>query len=383
MKNGQDIIGAADEGFEIVIRTNPGYSDTYMVRIGTTGSFQFDKTGGNHIRHVTFQPVGHNNRTTVETIVFAKCYNRELIIENNLFNIPIYGAALILDCKESLDASVNVRRRPGPGLRFAKNTIIGKAIRTWCCVFLPKAGIIVNLHTIVNQSQRIAVIENSFQGEMADAGDFTLGFGSSMDIFRNKVDINNNIGKTRAEEASGRDVPKEGFSLIGHTSGSEEPPLFNLAGNRIRSKNIAIGVEKRIKLALACNHLQAANPWRQPQRQYSLEAVDPLPLAGECERTVGSTSAMVTPTSPTLCQIVNTWTSITGSMINPLSGLDNLDGQLFFDESVCPSVTTPFVAPDGTSSEAGEASTVSTASSTTAVMTGLGVITTLAILLAR
>ncbi|WOG29693.1 hypothetical protein [Endozoicomonas sp. 8E] len=60
-----------------------------------------------------------------------------------------------------------------------------------------------------------------------------------------------------------------------------------------------------------------------------LKAVDPLPWAGECEDNMDSTGAMVTPTSPTVCQIFNTWTSINDSTISPFSGLDSLDGQLF------------------------------------------------------
>ncbi|WP_252178652.1 hypothetical protein [Endozoicomonas sp. 4G] len=361
LKDGQDLIGAADDGFEIVIRLNAGYSGFYMVKVGSFYSFQFGKARDNHIRHVTFQPIGPNNAKTLDSIVFAECYNRKLIVENNRFNISVYRAGLILDCKQSLDASKNVRRQ-GPGLRFASNKIIGKIIKTWYSDYISKAGIIINLDTIVNQSQRIAVIENSFQGDMAKAGGFTLGFGSNMDIFRNRVDINN-LGKTFEEVLSGREAVKEGFSLIGHTSGSEEPPLFNLAGNRISSKNIAIGIEKQIKLALACNHLQAVNPWQQPQRQFSLKAVNPLPLAKECER--------LAPSSLTLCQIANTWTSITGSTTHPLSGLNNFEGQFLFDTEICPA-TVPSAPTEAPTSSAG----------ITAVTSALGIIITLSILLA-
>lgn len=410
LKDGQDIIGAANDGFEIVIKIGSGYYDPHMIRIGMNGNFQFGNVRDSHIRHLTFQPVSPNNTNrTVENIVVGKCYNRSLIVVNNLFHLPLTKAALNLECKESLDASADVRRQ-GPGLLFVRNTIIGKTATRLRVSSIPEAGVFINLHTIINQTQRVAVIENSFEGDMAKAGDFILGFGSSVDIFRNRVDINN-VAKTRREIATGSTVQKDGFSLTGHRDPNVEPPLFNLAGNRILAKTTAIGVDSRIQLALACNHLQAVNPWRQALRQSSLKAIDPLPLAGECKRSVGSTGVTATPTSPTLCQIVNTWTAIagstvgpttsmgttvsptninsstvgsttiTGSTVGPLSGLNNLDGQLYFDPSLCPTVSTPFVSNNGTASDT---STVSVSSAdTTEVMTGLGVITTLAILLAR
>ncbi|WP_257252758.1 MULTISPECIES: hypothetical protein [unclassified Endozoicomonas] len=416
LKDGQDIIGAADEGFEIIISLGSGYYDPHMIRIGMNGNFQFGNVRDSHIRHLTFQPVSPSNTNrTVENIVSGKCYNRRLIVVNNLFHLPLTKAALNLECRESLDASAN-DIRPGPGLLFVRNTIIGKTATRLRDSYIPEAGVFINLHTIINQTQRVAVIENSFEGDMAKAGDFILGFGSSMDIFRNRVDINN-VAKTRRETATGSTVQKDGFSLTGLKDPNVEPPLFNLAGNRIHTKTTAIGVDSRIQLALACNHLQAVNPWRQAIRQFSLKAIDPLPLAGECERSVGSTGVTATPTSPTLCQIVNTWTAIAGSTVDPttimgttvsptnitssavgstaitgstdgpLSGLNNLDGQLYFDPSLCPTVSTPFVSNNGTPSYTSTASdngTVSVSSAgTTEVMTGLGVITTLAVLLAR
>ncbi|WP_257287863.1 MULTISPECIES: hypothetical protein [unclassified Endozoicomonas] len=329
LKDGQDIIGAADDGFEIVIRVDAGFKDLSMVMIDDM--YDFDKTRDSHIRHVTFQPVGPENNVGAFSIIYAGCYNRKLIVENNLFYVSVRRAGLFLSCAGSLDASVN----QGSGLQFANNVMIGKSILYDGSDIVPKGIDIYYAGT--QQLQKIAVIENIFQGEMAHAGDFYLPAGSSMDIFRNTVDINNNmLGKKPLSTRPARF--RDGFFLRGNydTKVNLLPPLFNLAGNRIRSKSTAIGIEGHIKLALACNHLQAANPWRQyppswwwRPKQYGLKAVDPLPLAGECEGTADSTGAVVTPTSPTVCQVFNTWTSIDGSMINPLSGLDSLDGRLF------------------------------------------------------
>ncbi|WP_422137586.1 hypothetical protein [Endozoicomonas sp. ALC020] len=329
LKNGQDIIGAADDGFEIVIRVDAGFRDLSMVFIDDM--HDFDKTRDSHIRHVTFQPVGPDNNVGAFSIIYAGCYNRKLIVENNLFHVSVRRAGLYFSCAGPLDASVN----QSSGLRFATNIMIGKSILYDGRDIVPKGIDIYYAGT--QQLQKIAVIGNTFKGEMAHAGDFYLPAGSSMDIFRNIVDINNNtLGKKPLPTGLARF--RDGFLLRGSydTKVNLVPPLFNLAGNRIRSKNTAIGIEGHIKLALACNHLKAVNPWRQyppswwwrPQ-QYGLKAVDPLPLAGECEGTADSTGAIVTPTSAKVCQVFNTWRSINGSMINPLSGLDSLDGQLF------------------------------------------------------
>lgn len=256
LKDGQDIIGAADEGFEIVIRVDAGFRDPSMVMIDDI--YDFDKTRDSHIRHVTFQPVGPDNNEGTYSIIYAGCYNRKLIVENNLFYVSVRRAGLFLSCAGPLNASLN----QGPGLRFANNTMVGKSILYDGKDIVPK-GIDI-YHAGTQQSQRIAVIENSFQGEMTHAGDFYLPAGSSMDIFRNRVDINNNMpGKKPL--ATGLARFRDGFLLRGNydTKVNLVPPVFNLAGNLIRSKSTAIGIEGHIKLALACNHLQAVNPWRQ------------------------------------------------------------------------------------------------------------------------
>lgn len=98
LKDGQDIIGAADDGFQIVIKLKPSYKEKFMIRVGTRDNFQFEKTKSSHIRHVTFVPKGPRYRSPVNAIVLAECYNRKLIMENNEFLLP-YWTAINLDCK--------------------------------------------------------------------------------------------------------------------------------------------------------------------------------------------------------------------------------------------------------------------------------------------
>ncbi|WP_252179370.1 hypothetical protein [Endozoicomonas sp. 4G] len=363
LKNGQDIIGAADDGFEIVISPLPDYFDQHMLRVGSTRNFYFDETRDSHIRQVTFRPTESRGRYPIQTIVFAECYNRRLIIEDSVFHLSNW-AGVDLDCRLPLDASAN-DLRPGPGLRFANNTVTGNIIKTLLLDYIPDKGVVINLPAIRNQSKQIALIGNRFQGNMTGAGEFTLGHGTRMDVFRNNVDIDN-TGKTRKALFSGVDQQRGGFTLTGHKDINAELPLFNLAGNQIRVTDTAISIREQLELALACNHLQAFNPWRQAQQEYRLIAADPLPLANECQRSMGSTHVIRDHTPLTISQILNTWTAIHHSTATALSGLVNFEGQFFFELSDL--TTEPPV------------SIADTISSSRAVITGLSIITTLAVL---
>ncbi len=412
LKDGQDIIGAADDGFEIVVMSR-GHGSEHMVEVGTSENFRFGETRDSHIKHLTFRPLGYTaghpdgGFPEPNSIIFAECYNRRLIVKDNIFHLP-NRSAMNLDCKKSLDATAD-SNRPGPGLQFANNTIRGHLIQNRFLNYMPEDGVFVNLPAIRNQSQRISVTDNTFLGRVAEAGEFTLGPGSRMDIFRNTVDIINNGSTNTFRDASAQRSPRVGgFTLIGHTDANAEPPLFNLAGNWIqvspRAEEAAINVSPPLRLALACNHLQAIRPWRQFQPHFSLKADDPLPLAGECERPM--TSPVVTPTpnstvampsasstvfTPTpapysISQILNTWTAINSSA-TACDGLVNYEGRFFFKSAVCPTVTTPsaFVTDKAFSGNttSNKKGLISTSSADSTRMTaGSGVITTLAILLA-
>ncbi|WP_257279500.1 hypothetical protein [Endozoicomonas sp. ISHI1] len=392
LKDGQDLLGAADDGFEIVIMLHPTYNKKYMVRAGATDNFHFRKTKDSHIRHITFLPTGTGNRRPVDTILFAECFNRRLILENNEFNLP-NQAAVDLDCKEPLDASAHPMR-PGPGLRFINNTAIGTTINTPTSEYIPDEVININLPAIRNQSKRIAVIGNTFRGKMAKAGEFMLGPGTSMDIFRNTVYI-------ASSTLLGAIAQQGGFVFIGHKDINAELSRYNLAGNEIWVKGTAITVFTPLKLALACNHLQAVIPWQQFKQEFSLKAIHPWPQAAvECTKLMGSSVVMpnlnptvltATPTLYTTGQVANIWSAINGSTATACSGLVNLEGLLFFDSEVCSSLIAEYAQVDKTdSSFIMNSSTIST-SSTTKVptssagkaikITGLGVIITLTLLL--
>ncbi|WOG27748.1 hypothetical protein [Endozoicomonas sp. 8E] len=407
LKDGQSIIGAADDGFEIIIMFR-GYGNHHMVKVGTTKNFRFGEKRDNHIRHLTFRPIGYTaggpdaSHPMPNSIIFAECYNRTLFVEDNIFHLPKWSA-INLDCKEPLDATADLNR-PGPGLQFANNTVRGYLIKTAYLNYMPEDGVFVNLPAIRNQSQRITVTDNTFLGRMAEAGEFTLGSGTHLDIFRNTVDITNDGLTNTLRDARAQRPPRVGgFTLIGHTDANAEPPLFNLAGNRIRVTAPAINVSPPLKLALACNHLQATSPWQQLQQDFSLQAADPLPLGGECEKpttpsinmpTPNSTVAMPlasstvfvpTPVSYSISQILNTWTAINSSA-TACDGLTNFEGRFFFESGVCPTVarssafTTDTAFRSNTMSDKGLTSTSSTDSNR--MTSGLGVITILAILLA-
>ncbi|WOG30069.1 hypothetical protein [Endozoicomonas sp. 8E] len=375
LKDGQNILGAANDGFEIVIKNDAGYTDEQMVRVGNPYNFQFGETEDSHIRHVTFLPTGPKLPRPINVIVLAECFNRRLILGNNVFHLP-YESAVNLECREHLNAAQN-DSRPGPGLLFVNNTVTGNTVPTHIKDLTPERGIRIRLPAIKNQTQRVAAIENIFQSTMAGAGEIMLGAGTSMDVFRNTVNISN-VGLTFKELAGQGKLIQGGFILIGHTSKIEEPPLYNFAGNQIRVTAAAIVVSDSIQLALACNHLQAGSPWQKPTN-HSLKAVDPLTLADECERSANSTVGMATGSPPTLCQIVNTWTAINDSTVTALTGLSNVEGQFYFDSAACMADAQPSSSITNTTFTT---SPVPTSSSGTAPVTnGLGVIVTLAILL--
>lgn len=196
LKNGQDIIGAADDGFEIVIRDRPIFEGRHLIRVGTANKFQPAYTGDSNIKHITFRPTRNNKRLPIDSIIFAECYNRKLIVEENVFYPPV-RAAVIIDCK-NLDASVNERLQ-GPKLQFADNRIIGERYDS---IFdklfpyiIPDQGLFINLPAIVKQSEKIAVFGNIFEGNIAEAAEFRLGPGTRMGIFKNTINISN-VGNT-------------------------------------------------------------------------------------------------------------------------------------------------------------------------------------------
>ncbi|WP_252179335.1 hypothetical protein [Endozoicomonas sp. 4G] len=386
LKNGQLIIGAADDGFEIVISVQQSYPKEQMVRVGTPDHFQFGETKDCHISHVTFLPFEPKGLIPVTAIVLAECYNRRLVIENNIFRIP-YWTAVDLNCKKPLDASNN-ETRTGPGLLFTNNTVIGKAIPMLVGGELtPSLGIHISLPAIKNQFRRLAIIGNTFLGKMAEAGEFILGPGTRLDVFRNIIKASN-AGVTYLVLVMGGYPLQGGLAFLGHNDTDVEPPLFNLAGNQIQVTADAIIVNASLQLALACNHLQAVSPWKQLPQLFGLKAVNPLPLGAECEEPTNSSIVMPATTPYSINQIVNTWAAINNSTATACSGLANLVGQFFFESENCSIIPTPCITDrnyDAASSAPVASISAPVASISPALkpiaISGLGVIITLAILL--
>ncbi|WP_257282004.1 hypothetical protein [Endozoicomonas sp. ISHI1] len=376
LKNGQDIIGAADDGFEVVIMPDKSYSNRYMLRVGDYVDFKFAETKDSNIRHITFRdnsPEGHTLKR-VNSIVYGECHNRRLIMENNVFHLT-ESIGVRLECRGTLDASAN-NLRTGPGLLFANNAFKGESYSLISNLdFIPLEALAVSYPGIKHQSEKLTVIDNVFQGKISEVGHFTLGSGSRMNIFRNIIDVDNS-GTTYHEWIMGHSAHKHGFALAGLTDeyadadadsdSDAEPPLFNVAGNRISVKNTAINIDGELKLALPCNHLQAVKPWRQEQHKYSLIAIDPFPLAGDCKKPLRFHQRATKPQSA-FCKIVNTWTPTNGSPAGTISGLTNLEGQFYFNSASCQTSTSTRIS--------------AAIKGTTVTMTALGIMTTLALLL--
>ncbi|WP_422138160.1 hypothetical protein [Endozoicomonas sp. ALC020] len=380
LKNGQDIIGAADDGYEIVIKLHPGFADRNMIEVGVeyNGGFNFSETIDNHIKHITFRPTGANPDNPIYSIFHTNCYNRTLAIENNVLYLPTF-AAVNMRCSTSLDASAN-NLQTGPGLRFANNEVIGETIRTTQHSMIPEAAIIINLGNITRQSNKLEIIENTVRGKTSQLAEIQLGPENSIDIFRNTVTIDTE-GITRYEIATGYAGRRGGFALIGDRFGGKVS-RFKLAGNYIYVTTKNINISYSIGLALACNDFLGTALWNQYSEFRPVIAVDPIPLGTECQRSVSSTAGMATTSRPTLNQIVNTWTPINYSTASVLTGLTNIQGQLYFDNAAnCPTLATPAVI-DTTSAGLDDSDFVTTSTAgLTAATTALGVITTLAVLL--
>ncbi|WOG30063.1 hypothetical protein [Endozoicomonas sp. 8E] len=374
LKNGQDIIGAADDGYEIVIKLHPGFSDRNMIEVGVeyNGGFNFSEAIDNHIKHITFRPTGTDPDRPIYNIFYTNCYNRTLAIENNVLYLPTL-AAVDMRCATPLDASAN-NLQTGPGLRFANNVVIGETIRTTQHSMIPLAAIIINFGYITRQSNKLKIIENIVRGKTSQLAEIHLASESSIDIFRNTVTIDTE-GVTRDEIASGIPDRRGGFALIGDRFGGKVP-RYKLAGNYIYVTTKDINISFSIELALACNDFLGTALWNQYSEYYAVIAVNSLRLGTECQRSVSSTAGMTTR-RPTLNQIMNTWTPINYSRASVLSGLTNIQGQLYFDNAAnCPTVAAPAVV-NTTSAGLDDSDVVTTSTAgLTATTTALGVITT-------
>ncbi|WP_448217280.1 hypothetical protein [Endozoicomonas sp. 2B-B] len=452
LKDGQSIIGAADDGFEIVIRDRSTFNHKHLLTVGDPESFKPLETKDSYIRHLTFWPSLNNPRLPIDSIISAECFNRKLIIEDNVFRTPA-KAAFKLECKEFSDAP-DPTHPPGPHLKFAKNRIYGGKYtsvtdRIYSHV-IQEQGIFINLPSVVNQSGRLSVIGNTFEDDIAEAAEFRLAPGSKINVFNNIINISNVGPITRSTTQKG------GFVLVGPTHDLAKLPVFFLAGNQIKVTRTAITVRGQLGLTLVCNHLQAVNPWRQPLKQFSIKAM-PAPLgqvSGVCSSLVGPTSVMPisgtnstfvmstptpdstavmstsgpdsiavmsasspnatlamstpipdsnavmstptpnstlvmstpavnstvaipTPTTHGSIRFANIWTPINDSSSTPCTGLVNFEGQFFFRKEICQLFTLASASVANTTS--GSLLVPTTAAGTTAEITGLGVLATLAI----
>ncbi|WOG30062.1 hypothetical protein [Endozoicomonas sp. 8E] len=369
LKDGQDILGAANIDFEIVIRDRPGFTGSNMVRIGAPDNFLFGERRESNIRHVTFKPSRENNLPLIDSIVFAECYNRRLILEENVFHLPV-RAAVNLDCKIPLNLSATYWYR-GPGLQFANNTVIGRKYTRLhnriLSNLIPDQGILINLPAIRNQSRLLAVIGNTFQGDMAEAAEFRLGPKITMDVFKNTVDISND-GITRLDP-----LRKGGFVLVGTADNETRYPVFYLIGNQIKTTQTALTISGRLGMSMVCNHLQAVKPWWQPLERFGLKifhiTLGDAAKQKLCEKVVSSPSVWPIPTQTTM----NIWNAISGSTANACAGLVNLKDQLFFVSEVCQPVSPPrdSVASFGAFFNAFNVSSAGASNSSSTVMTAL------------
>ncbi|WP_252178081.1 hypothetical protein [Endozoicomonas sp. 4G] len=168
LKNGHEIIGAPDDGFEIVIEDRVTFYGEEMIKIGKQNSFTFPEIRDSRIKLITFKPMNACGGG-LNSIIDAKCFNRKLIVEDNKFIFHQREAVLLLVCSQSIQP-IKGFAFTGPILKFTNNVITSETfiftdgIRR---VFLPETVLLVNLPNVKGESDTLHFSGNTLSGKLA------------------------------------------------------------------------------------------------------------------------------------------------------------------------------------------------------------------------
>ncbi|MET4692975.1 hypothetical protein [Endozoicomonas lisbonensis] len=325
LKSGQHLIGLAPRGKYVQLKAPRSFSGSHMVEVG-------DKTfkGGETerkpsvIRGIHFAPEWDGKRKSVDSIIFAQCYNGELIVKDNRFTLD-RRAAVFLDCKQSnegvsvpvsvvLNSDEMEKRsllRGGPGLLFDNNRVDGlnsKHVDAW---LYPNEGVFIKMPEVINLPKKYQprIKDNQFIGIMKDA--IELESGSDASILNNTV-----------KPSSTGVFAWGGILLIGSSS----KPLYTVADNVLETKFWGIKIKSNFRLSMAKNQITSNEPFKQ-DKENSLVIVSEVDDGDSCEA-------------------CNTWkTNSNSSNVESCKGLHNIDGIIHFEKATCGNV----INPDGNS----------------------------------
>ncbi|UYM17744.1 hypothetical protein [Endozoicomonas euniceicola] len=318
LKSGQHLIGLASKGKYVKLLAPKLFVGISMVQVGSRKFVKNEPLRNTSvIRGIDFAPAWDDSRDSVDPIIYAQCYNGELIVKDNHFTLDRRSAAF-LGCYESnknvaLSDSVSLETgeekssmRGGPGLLFDSNIVNGLNAKRAEASYHPDEGVFIKtpLVTHLPKKYQPVVQNNQFIGIMKEA--IELETGSDAFILSNA-----------AKAASAGVLVEGGFLLKGNTSGN--PPLYTLTDNVLETTSWGVKIEKNIHLSMSKNEITSNELFRQNEENSLV--------------TVSEVSAGVS------CAACNTWTpSASSDNVDACEGLNNIRGNIHFVNATCSTV---------------------------------------------
>ena len=404
LKNGQHILSAAEDGFRVVLKEANDFEGGHMIEIGTSAeNFMdvVDEIDSSVVRGITFEPVRGDGRRSVDSIFYAQCYNRDLLVLDNHFTLDA-RASVYLRCSYSFEndivgSGLELYSRPmGPGLDFSGNTVRGDQYQTARRTFTPDEALLIYLPNIQGlQDDLLVVRNNTFEGHMIEAIEAHIGLNSKLRITGNTIHINTS-GKPFGSRGHDADFHKGGILLRGLNGGQnrDELPLYLLADNDITTqdsgaKDRVITLLDQLQLGFSCNRLEGTRPWKQKNNPPAVYTAfyDLSPYCDSVADTLTSMATMTTsmpsvsptpapsPVAVPAINIMNTWSASGSAMFGACEGLVHLVGEIQFETAMCESTQPPTPAPVAPSTPSAKTTTKPTDTvSTQAVATTEGMI---------
>ena len=336
LKNGQHMIGVSGDDSDVLLITPVDFDGRHMVGIGTANSFNNGEQETSVISGIHFKPFKDDQRDSVDSIIFAQCYNRLLIVDSNTFTLD-RRASVFLDCKRSNigvtpppalltpTEQITSDLRGGPGLQFINNNVIGDDEHSNNA---PGEGLFVYGPGVFNLPEALqARIEgNHFSQSMKVAIEVETGSNATIH--------NNIINETLLTETVRNFI---GIQLIG--VGNIDPlPIYDVSKNTIGLDGNCVQLKRELVFSFSENQMNCNSPWSQTDISKPAHVIEEAP--GEA------------------CATCNAWTPKSNGFVSPCFGLNSLDGDIHFRGFTClsPQPPTPAPAPAPASSPTTNAS---------------------------
>ena len=210
LKNGQHILAATTSESEIILSEAEVFVGMHMVAIGSK-NMNMSETDTSVIKGITFEPFERSGRDSVDSIIYAQCYNRDFWVLDNDFILDT-RASVYMWCKQLVNNDGDADP-VGPGFRFTGNTIEGDGDGDGKS-FSPDEGLLIFLPDIQGLKNRLCIENNTFTGEMVEGIEASIGLNSTLMVAGNKINISN-TGNPRGETGHDQDFYKGGIVPAG------------------------------------------------------------------------------------------------------------------------------------------------------------------------